>query len=653
MGSALVGQDDPPDQRDNASLLKSLSLEDLSKIKVNSVSKEPSPAFRAAAAVTVFTRDDIRRSGATNIPDILRLVPGVEVAQIDGNKWAVGIRGFEGRLSKSMLVLIDGRSVYTPLFAGVYWEMQDVMLDAIDRIEVIRGPGGTIWGANAVNGVVNIITRRAQDTQGTLVNASGGNVEQGSLHAYYGAGDDALSYRISGGGFTRGAQHHPDGRNFDDWRRVESGFRIDWKSSTRDNVYAIGNAYRVVAGSKLGLSTYSPPALNNVEDNGNFSGQNFLAGWRRALSNGSDFQVRAYYDRTSRDDLNYKEVRHAVDLDFIHHLALNRHDVIWGGGIHISPSTYTQLVPTVDFRPHTETYSVYSGFVQDSISLAPNRFTLILGTKLEHNSYSGFQAQPSLRFSWTPTEQQTLWGAFTHAVRTPSRLEQGFEFTALAVPSIPLYFRLIGDGEFSPEKLDGLELGYRKYLTNAGFISISTYFNRYNDLLSVENRPPAPELSPPPTHLVLPLYFRNGIQAQTAGFEIASLWDLRRWWRLRANYAYMHLDAKRDSSSNDASTVGQLEGDSPRHTVVVQSFLTLPRSFEMSLTFRRVSAIPDQKVAAYSTGDARIARRFNRELELAAVGRNLLQPAHPEYGGAPGALVGIRRSVYLQLTWKR
>jgi iron complex outermembrane receptor protein len=655
LGRGLIAQDDPPlpPQEDRTALLKSLSLEDLSKLKVTSVSKEPSPAFRSAAAVTVFTRDDIRRSGATNIPDVLRLVPGVEVAQIDGNKWAIGIRGFQGRLSKSMLVLIDGRSVYTPLFAGVYWEMQDVMLESIDRIEVIRGPGGTIWGANAVNGVINIITRRAQETSGALVSAGGGNVEQGFLNAYYGAGDEALSYRFSGGGFTRGPQFHRDGRNFDDWRRVQGGFRLDWKSSTRDSLNVIGNAYRVVAGSKLGINTYSPPALTNVEDNGNFSGQNILAGWRRALGNGSDLQIRGYYDRTSRDDLNYKEVRQTIDLDFIHHVALDRHDVIWGAGMRISPSTYTQTVPTVDFRPHQETYSVYSAFVQDSIALVPNQLTLTLGTKLEHNSYSGFQIQPSLRFSWTPTEHQTLWGAFTHAVRTPSRLEQGFQFTALAVPSLPLFLRLIGDGNFSPEQLNGYELGYRRYLRNAGFISVSTYYNRYGDLLSVESRPPEPELSPSPAHLVLPLYFRNGIQAQTAGFEIASLWDLRSWWRLRANYAYLHLDARRKPSSNDASTVGQLEGDSPQHTAVVQSFVTLPRSFEMSLTFRYVAAVPDQKVDAYSTGDARIARRLNRQLELAAVGRNLLQPSHPEYAGAPGGLVGIRRSLYLQLTWKR
>jgi iron complex outermembrane receptor protein len=654
VGSAALAQNELPLPQDDSTVrLKSLSLEDLSKLQVTSVSKEARPAFGTAAAITVFTRDDIRRSGATSIPDVLRLVPGVEVAQLDANKWAIGIRGFQGRLSKSVLVMIDGRSVYTPLFAGVYWEMQNVMLESIERIEVIRGPGGTIWGANAVNGVINIITRRAQDTRGTLVTAGGGNVEQGFLNAYHGGGNDKLSYRASGGGFTRAPGFHPDGRNFDDWRRVQGGFRLDWNPESRDSVNVIGNAYRVVAGSKLGISTYSPPALVNLEDNGSFSGQNIAAGWRRALDHGSDVQVRAYYDRTSRDDLNYREVRNTFDVDFIHHLALDRHDVIWGAGIRVSPSTYTQKVPTVDFLPHTETYNIYSAFAQASISLAPNRLVLTIGTKIEHNSYSGFEIQPSARFSWTPTEQQTVWGALTHAVRTPSRIEQGFRFTALAVPSLPLYLRLIGDGQFTPEQLNGYELGYRRYLKNAGFISVATYYNRYDDLLSVENLPAGVETSPPPTHLVLPLYLRNGIQTQTAGVEIASLWDLRRWWRVRANYAFMHLDAKRKPSSNDASTVGQLEGDSPVHTAVIQSFLTLPRAVEFSLTYRYVAALTgtDQKVPAYSTGDAQMAKHLTRDLQVSIVGRNLLQPAHPEYAGPPGGLVGVRRSAYLQLTW--
>jgi len=633
--------------------LKNLSLEDLSKIEVTTVSKESTEAFKTPAAISVLTREDIARSGATNIPDLLRLVPGVEVAQVSSDKWAIGIRGFEGYLSKAVLVLIDGRSVYTPLFAGVYWEMQDTLIEDIDRIEVIRGPGGTIWGANAVNGVINIITKNARETRGSLVSAGGGSVEQGFLGARYGAGDDTLSYRVWGKGFTRAPEYHPDGLNFDDWRRGQAGFRMDWTPTTRDSVTVSGDAYGMEAGSIIGISTYSPPALVNVEGNADFSGQNVVAAWRRTFSSGSDIQIRGYFDRTDRRDLNYREIRDTVDFDFIHHVAGGAHDIIWGAGIHISPSHFLQTVPTVNFSPAKDTYSIYSGFVQDSISVVPNRLTATLGTKLEHNSFSGFEVQPSGRLAWTPTEQQTVWAAVTRAVRTPSRIEEGFQFSALAVPSLPLYVRLLGDGQFNSEQLAGYELGYRAYVRRGGFISVNGFYNRYDSLLSVENQAPAVEALPAPAHLILPLYLRNGIAAQTKGVEVASLWDVRSWWRLKPSYSYLHLNAERYPTSDDASTVKQLEGDSPQHKVVIQSLLSLPRAFNFDLTYRYVSALPDQKVASYSTGDARLAKRITRDIELSVVAQNLFQPHHPEYGGLPGALVEIRRSAYLKLLWTK
>jgi iron complex outermembrane recepter protein len=639
----------------SASSLKTLSLEELSNIEVTSVTKEPSAAFRTPASIFVLTQSDIRRSGATNIPDLLRLAPGVEVAQIDSAKWAIGIRGFQGRLSKSVLVLIDGRSVYTPLFAGVYWEMQDTMLEDIDRIEVIRGPGGTIWGANAVNGVINIITKAATETRGTMASAGGGNVEQGFVNARYGAGTERLAYRVFGKGFTRGPQFHQDKRNFDDWRSTQGGFRLDWKPNPHDSVTLLGNAYETRAGSKLGVSTFSPPALINLEANGDFSGQNVVGGWRHALKSGGDVQLRAYYDRTDRQDLNYREVRQTVDVDFIHHAPLARHDIIWGGGLRISPSRFTQTVPSVDFLPHRQTYSIYSGFVQDTFAVMPNRLSLTLGSKFERNSFSGFEWQPNGRLAWMPTEQNIIWTSITRAVRTPSHIEEGFRFNALAAPSIPLYLRLIGDGEFTPEQMVGYELGWRTYVKKGGFITLTGFINRYDDLLSVENRPAVVETDPAPLHLVLPLYLRNGIRAQTKGMELTGLWDLLSWWRLRGSYSFLHLDAKRDASSNDASTVAQLEGSSPRHKVVAQQMFTLPLGFGFGLTYRYVSALnsPDQRIPSYHTGDVSIGRRVAPGLDLSIAGRNLLQPSHPEYAGDPGGLVRIRRSAYIKLTWTR
>ncbi len=653
---ALRGDDPQPETPSgpsNPAALKKLTLEELSRIDVTSVSKEANRGFKTPAAIYVLTSDDIRRSGATNIPDLLRLVPGVDVAQIDSDKWAIGIRGFQGRLSKSVLVLIDGRSVYTPLFAGVYWEVQDTLIEDIDRIEVIRGPGGTIWGSNAVNGVINIITKSAKDTHGTLVSAGGGNVEQGFLRTRYGGGNDRFSYRVYGKGFTRAPQFHSDSRNFDDWRMGQGGFRIDATNRGGDTFTVQGDAYATTAGQQLGISAYSPPAMPIVDRNGDFFGQNVMGAWRRTFDSGSDLQVRTYYDRTDRQDLNFREIRNTFDIDFIHHIGLQRHDIIWGGGARVSPDDFTQTVPTVDFLPHKQTYSLYSGFVQDEIALVPDRLSVTLGTKLEHNSFSGFHAQPSGRISWMPNDQNTIWAAVTRAVRTPSRLEDGFQFTALAVPSLPLYLRLIGDGQFSPEQLVGYEAGYRNYFRGSGFISLAAFYDRYDDLLSVENRPPALETSPSPPHLVLPLFLRNGVNAETSGVELATLFDPAGWWRIRSSYSFLALNARRKPASNDASTVRQLEGDSPQHKIVIQSAFSLPKNVDVDLTYRFVSSVPDQHVPAYSTGDARIGWRFLNQFELSVVGQSLFQPWHVEYGGDPGPLVGIRRSVYVTLQWNR
>lgn len=633
--------------------MKQLSLEDLSRIEITSVTKEAAPAFQTPAAITVLTSETIRHSGARTLPDLLRLVPGVNVAQIDSNEWAIGIRGFESKLSKSVLVLIDGRSVYTPLFAGVYWEMQDVMIEDIDRIEVIRGPGGTIWGSNAVNGVINVITKRAQDTRGTLVSAGGGNVDQGFLNWRYGGGTDALSYRVYGKGFTRGPQYHRDGQNFDDWRRGQLGFRADWQTTGRDAVTIQGDAYGAEAGQRLQVSSFSPPANPALQGNKLFNGQNVMLAWRRVLASGADFQFRTYYDRTDRTELNYHEIRHTVDFDFIHHRPLERHDVTWGLGARISPSHFFQTTDQVNFLPHEQTYNIFNAFLQDDISLVRDRLSLTIGTKLEHTTFSGFNYQPSARVDWTPSATQTVWGAVTRAVRTASRIEDNFQFNFLYQQNPPAYIRLAGDGNFTPEQLIGYEAGYRNYLSSKGFISLSLFHNRYTDLESVENAGLMTETDPPPAHQVLPLYLRNGVMANTTGGELASLWDVSDAWRVRASYSLVRLDAKRSPGSNDASTVAQLEGETPQHKVVAQSFFTLPASLQLDLTYRYVSAVPHLGIPAYHTGDLRLARRITGGLEFEVVGRNLLQPFHLEYTGPPGPAVAVRRSGYLALTWTR
>src|SRR3982074_1213714 len=436
--------------------LKQLSLEQLANVEVTITSKEPVTIARAPAAIYVLTSEDIRRSGATSIPEALRLVPGVEVARIDSNKWSLGVRGFAGRLSRSVLVLIDGRSVYTPLFAGVYWEVQDTLLEDVDRIEVIRGPGGTIWGANAVNGVINIVTKNSKDTHGMLVSVGGGNVDQGFVNFRIGSGnkDKNFNYRIYGKGFTRGSEFHSDGREFDDWRIGQGGFRTDWNLRQRDTLTIQGDLYEGVAGQRVGVTSYSPPSMTNVEQNAKLAGGNLLGRWRRDLATGSDIQVQAYYDRTNREDVNLAEARNTFDVDLLHHFVLpGRQDFIWGLGTRFSAGNATQVVPTVVLTPNEFTDKLYSAFIQDELPIIQTRLSLRRGSKFLHNNYSGFDIQPSARLLWTPRQQHSLWASVTRAVRTPSRVEEDLQLTGLFTSTPPVFFLLDADRGSASERL--------------------------------------------------------------------------------------------------------------------------------------------------------------------------------------------------------
>jgi len=348
-------------------------------------------------------------------------------------------------------VLIDGRSVYTPLFAGVYWEVQDTLLEDIDRIEVIRGPGGTIWGANAVNAVINIITKNAKDTRGALASTGGGNLDQGFAGFRYGGGKGTdFNYRVYGKAFTRGPEFHPDGRQFDDWRMAQTGFRADWDLHTRDTLTLQGDVYNSDNGERVGIATYSPPSMANVEQNAELSGGNLVGRWRRVLSAESDIEFETYYDRTNRRDANLAESRDTFDVDFIHHLSLpRRQGFLWGLGVRISSGNVTQVVPTIVFLPNHQMDKLYSAFVQDELPIVGNQLSLTIGAKLLHNIYTGIEIQPSARLLWTPSSRQTMWGAVTRAVRTPSRVEENDLLTGLLNANPPTFLRLVGDGKFS------------------------------------------------------------------------------------------------------------------------------------------------------------------------------------------------------------
>ena len=636
--------------------LKHLSLAQLGSVEVTTASKEPEQVWKTPAAVYVLTQEDIRRSGATSIPEVLRLVPGVQVSRIDNDHWAVGIRGFADQFSKSMLVLIDGRSLYTPLFAGVYWALKDgIMLEDVQRIEVIRGPGATVWGANAVNGVINIITKSAKDTHGALVSTGGGSVDQGIGAVRWGGGNGGnFDYRVYGKGFSRGAGYHSDDTSYDHWGMGQMGFRTDWDVRERDHLTIQGDMYQGGVGQSVGYGSFSPPSQIITNQAVAVSGGNLLGRWRHDLRPGSDIQVQAYYDRTYALAPHYKETRNTFDIDFIHHLTLPaRQDFIWGVGVRLSPSDFVQVVPTLDFIPHHIANNVYSGFVQDEIAIVPNKFSLTVGSKLEHNNYTGFEFQPSVRGLWTISPRQAFWAAVTRAVRTPSRIEEDFELTDFLVSPPPIYLAIDGNKKLSSERLIGYEAGYRTLVTPRLYVDFAYFHNDYDNVVDLGAETITLDTTPAPPHYTVHFPWANGIQGSTDGFEIAPDWKPVRWWQTKVAYSYLNLNLRNKPGNTDTSSVSKFEGSSPHNQISFQSRFDLPKGFEFDQTYRYVSALPAQVVSGFSTADVHFSWRANRQLEFSVVGENLFQPHHTEFAHDPGPIVGIKRSVFAQITWRR
>jgi iron complex outermembrane receptor protein len=640
--------------------LKQMSLEQLGDIEVTTVSKDPQQVQKTPAAVFVITQEDIRRSGATNIPEALRLAPGVEVARIDANHWSVAIRGFAGQFSKSLLVLVDGRSIYTPLFEGVYWDLPYVMLEDVERIEVIRGPGGTIWGSNAVNGVINIITKSANNTQGALGTLGGGNVDQGTGAFRYGGtvGKD-FDYRIYGFGEIRGPEFHSDGDEFDHWRMGQMGFRTDWKRGEKDTFTVQGDIYRGVSGESIEIGSLFPPAETAEEGQDYVSGGNLLARWQHTTGEGSDIQIQGYFDRTNRQDFELGETRDTFDIDFVQHVRVHGdQELTWGLGARVSPSNFIQTSQGVNFLPNKQVDSIYSGFVQYELPIVKDKLTLTAGTKLEHNNFSGFDYQPSVRLLWMPTDRHSFWAAVTRAVRTPSRLDTDVQFDIFDeyYEGIPLFFEIQGDPKLKAEQLIGYEAGYRTQVNSRLYLDFTAFYNSYANL---QGYGPIGLLesqlgTPPSPYLFFVLPYANVIEGHTVGAEIAPNWKIKPWWQVRGSYSFLHMSLRDKPGFTDTgSLLSSYLGSSPSHIASFQSLFNLPKHFEFDQTYRYSDALPAQGVGAYSTADARLGWHLGEGLDFSVVGENLLRPSHAEFGGDPGPLVGIKRSVYGKVTWKR
>jgi iron complex outermembrane recepter protein len=617
----LSAQEEP---RVEPAELKQLSIEQLMEIDVTSVSRRSEQLSKAAAAITVITGEDIRRSGVSNLPDALRLSVSMHVAQSNGNTWGITSRGFNSSFATAdkMLVLIDGRSVYTPLFSGVFWDVQDVPLEDVDRIEVIRGPGATLWGANAVNGVINIITKSAKATQGGLVTAAAGNATD--------LGSARWGGRLGAGTYYRayGKYYHHDaleleqgGSAHDPLRRTQGGFRVDRDDAGAGAFTLQGDVYQG------GYSELIRP------DDTNLDGGDLLGRWKRQLSPGSSMDLQVYYDRSHRRTLNYfEERRDTVDVDFQHHFPVGRRqDVVWGLGSRVTRDEVTNS-QAVEFLPDHRTLNLFSAFVQDEIALVPDRLRLTVGTKLEQNSYTGLEVQPSVRAAWTPDERHTVWAAISRAVRTPTRLDEDAIF--LAPNGQPV---LSGSSDVVAEELLAYELGYRMQPTPDLLLDAAAFYDLYDHLRTFE--PVAGG----------GFVFANKLGADAWGVELRSSWQPAPWWRLHAGYAWFGKHLRLAADSNDP-TGGRLVGDDPRNRYSLRSVMDLPGGFELDGWLRHVDELASPEVKAYTEMDVHLGWRWSERLELALVGQNLLHARHVEF--APNPFVeAVQRSVFGKATW--
>ncbi len=654
--------------------LADLSLEELMNVEVFSVSKKAQKLSESAAAIYVLTQEDIRRSGATTLMDALRLVPGVQVANLNRHIYSISVRGFNERFANKLLVLIDGRSVYTPLFAGVYWDVQDTVLEDVDRIEVIRGPGGTLWGANAVNGVINIITKSAADTQGTLASALMGNEENGTYVARQGAtlGDD-VHVRVYGKYFDRESYHGlAQASGMDQWRNGRGGFRMDWDASERDAITVQGEYYAGDSFSQTQAPLLVPPYLGpSIRQRNDFAGGHLLTRWSRDLEERGQTELQLYYDRTDRKSTDFSEYRDTLDLEFQHNLPIGEHnELVWGLNYRfLHDDTGATFAFTLD--PGHRSHHLFSGFVQNELRLLDDDLRLIVGTKIEHNDFTGVELQPSGRFLWQAAEQHTIWGAVSRAVRTPSRAEDDIRINAGVIPadpmdpmSLPILVALAGSSSFGSEELIAFELGYRTDVASALSIDIATFYNVYDDIrTAVIAGPPILEADPAPLHVTQFYTSINGTSAETWGVELAADWVVSDAWRLRGGYTYLDLDLDDPSIPvpNGVIETGE-QSSSPDHTFFLRSLAKLPFGVELDVNLRYVDQLTTvsnnvpTEVDDYLTADVRLAYSPIEGLELAVVGLNLFEDDHAEFGRstfASGAPTDVERSVYGKVTWQR
>lgn len=636
--------------------LQQMSLEDLLNVKVTSVSKKEESASEAAAGIYVITQEDIRRSGMTTIPEVLRLAPGIQVSQINANQWAITSRGFNRQFSNKLLVLIDGRSVYTPLFSGVHWDLQDLILSDIERIEVIRGPGATLWGANAVNGVINIVTKNAKDTQGKLVNSLIGTEERGTLSFRQGGkADNNVYYRLYGKYFNRDDSKTLNNQDFGDaWYGYRSGFRADWNQSSKDTITLQGDIYS----NRAEISAFLPSIQSSTPvetiDTQKDVGGNILLRWSHQRADADVMDVQVYVDYVSRNLPILNQERITFDVDFQHSLTYGeRHDIVWGAGYrNIEDQTTNSLHLT--YTPSSRNDHMLSAFIQDKISLVPNKVFLTVGSKFELNEYTNFEYQPNIRLSWLPSEKQTLWGAVSRAVRTPTRGEHSLDLLAAAIPANTLapgtpagFVTQDGGTYYESEDLVAYELGYRIQPSDKLSFDVAAFYNDYTNFRTFELGTPFSE-----PDIALPILIANHGHGETYGVELSSRWNISPNWQLSAGYTFLTMDMHLKDGSSD-TTAEANEGKSPNHQLNIQSFMVLPYDLELSNSLYYVDNLSELNIPGYIRFDTRLGWKPYKGVTINLVGQNLFDEYHQEFSESLFSEPSqVGRSAYLQLLWR-
>ena len=637
--------------------LKSMSLENLMDVTVYSASHKNQLLVDVSSAIYVITREDIRRSGARTLPDLFRGVPGLHVANIDAHTWAISARGFNGVFSNKLLVMIDGRSIYTPLYSGVYWDSQDTLLHDIERIEIIRGPGATIWGANAVNGVINIITRRAEDTASGYVATGIGSTDKNSQEIRFGSSGEQLSYRAYGKRLERDNYHYYDGsahEAYDNWHNHQAGFRLDCHAKQKNKLTFQGDIFSVKAKQLL---TYDIVNLPLFYEDVRSQGGNLMATLEVEESATSKWTLKTYIDRFIRDDGYFDQSRTTLDLKLHNQRQIgDSHEIVWGGEYRYnSDHLRTSNEETYTIDPDSATEQLFSLFIQDEWTLQPDGIKLISGTKLEHNDYTGYEIQPSLRILWNPRPSLSVWASVSRAVRTPSRTENGLSAlvnvddqtipTAAGPVTVPTYVLIDPDTQGHSESLIAYEIGWRTLIGDALSIDTAMFYNDYKDIRSTTTRPSEGVNGT----LIIPASFDYRTEGHSYGVEISMVWKILSAWRLNMNYSWLKLELKQPDNTIDIFFENITEG-TPEHQVSLTSLIDLPYSCELDTTIYYFSSLYD--TPSHIRTDVRVGWLPNTNWEVSIKGENIFDPEYREYPANFGVISSqVPRGWYAQVKY--